>query len=189
MVGRRLGCCLYIVRVSLEPQASAALLLARNITGRLRELCVHRPWTMLSRSSSRRRVASCSYAAFYRENRIIGRNTGRTTGNTRPRFSLPSRTAVITLDGTSDLSILGQVGSISDRFLTQMGSPRPCAVRRGGRRVRLRSDRVLHAAVERELRARLRFVPRRSRHGDGLGRHRDRASRVRDAQRRAAEPA
>ena len=95
MVGRRLGCCLYIVRVSLEPQASAALLLARNITGRLRELCVHRPWTMLSRSSSRRRVASCSYAAFYRENRIIGRNTGRTTGNTRPRFSLPSRTRVI----------------------------------------------------------------------------------------------
>ena len=95
MVGRRLGCCLYIVRVSLEPQAPAALLLARNITGRLRELCVHRPWTMLSRSSSRRRVASCSYAAFYRENRIIGRNTGRTTGNTRPRFSLPSRTAVI----------------------------------------------------------------------------------------------
>ena len=94
-MGRRLGCCLYIVRVSLEPQAPAALLLARNITGRLRELCVHRPWTMLSRSSSRRRVASCSYAAFYRENRIIGRNTGRTTGNTRPRFSLPSRTRVI----------------------------------------------------------------------------------------------
>ena len=93
LVGRRFY--LYIVRVSLEPQAPAALLLARNITGRLRELCVHRPWTMLSRSSSRRRVASCSYAAFYRENRIIGRNTGRTTGNTRPRFSLPSRTAVI----------------------------------------------------------------------------------------------
>ena len=50
---------------------------------------------MLSRSSSRRRVASCSYAAFYRENRTIGRNTGRITGNTRPRFFLPGRTRVI----------------------------------------------------------------------------------------------
>ena len=56
---------------------------------------MHRPWTMLSRSSSRRRVASCSYAAFYRENRTIGRNTGRITGNTRPRFFLPGRTRVI----------------------------------------------------------------------------------------------
>ena len=88
---------MFVVRVCLEPQASAALLLARNITGRLRGLCVHRPWTMLSRSSSRRRVASCSYAAFYRENRTIGRNTGRITGNTRPRFFLPGRTRVIAI--------------------------------------------------------------------------------------------